>query len=442
LLLCVTPSKMLSQNNIIDEVIWVVGDESILRSEVEEQKLRAQYEGTPIQGDPYCVIPEQIAIQKLFLHQAVLDSVVVAESSVNSQVESRLNYFISQIGSKEKMEEYFRKNTSALREDLREMIRNQQIIQQMQQKLVGDLKSTPAEVRRFFNQLPADSIPTVPAQVEMQIISFEPPVAIEEVNRIKDRLRDFSERINNGTGDFSVLSRLYSEDTESAKRGGELGFMGRGQLVPEFSAVAFNLIDTKKVSRIVKTEFGYHIIQLIEKRGDRINCRHILLKPRVSINEKTKAIQSLDSISKLIREDKLTFEQAVMNFSQDKNTAMNAGLMLNEKSGNSKFEYQDLPPEIAKNVYDMNVGEISKPFIMMNQSTNKEVVAVVKVKSKVENHAANLSDDYQMIKGIYEAKNRETFLNNWIVKKQKETYISIDPAWINCSFQYSGWVKK
>ncbi len=433
---------MLSQNNIIDEVIWVVGDESILRSEVEEQKLRAQYEGTPIQGDPYCVIPEQIAIQKLFLHQAVLDSVVVAESSVNSQVESRLNYFISQIGSKEKMEEYFRKNTSALREDLREMIRNQQIIQQMQQKLVGDLKSTPAEVRRFFNQLPADSIPTVPAQVEMQIISFEPPVAIEEVNRIKDRLRDFSERINNGTGDFSVLSRLYSEDTESAKRGGELGFMGRGQLVPEFSAVAFNLIDTKKVSRIVQTEFGYHIIQLIEKRGDRINCRHILLKPRVSINEKTKAIQSLDSISKLIREDKLTFEQAVMNFSQDKNTAMNAGLMLNEKSGNSKFEYQDLPPEIAKNVYDMNVGEISKPFIMMNQSTNKEVVAVVKVKSKVENHAANLSDDYQMIKGIYEAKNRETFLNNWIVKKQKETYISIDPAWINCSFQYSGWVKK
>lgn len=440
-LLSVAPLKMLAQNNIVDEVIWVVGDESILRSEVEEQKLRAQYEGTPIQGDPYCVIPEQIAIQKLFLHQASLDSVVVSESSVNNQVESRLNYFISQIGSKEKMEEYFRKNTTALREDLREMIRNQQIIQQMQQKLVGELKSTPADVRRFFNQLPADSIPTVPAQVEMQIISFEPPVAIEEINRIKDRLRDFTERINSGTGDFSVLARLYSEDTESAKRGGELSFMGRGQLVPEFSAVAFNLIDTKKVSRIVQTEFGFHIIQLIEKRGDRINCRHILLKPRVSLDEKSKAIHNLDSISKLIREDKLTFEQAVMNFSQDKNTAMNAGLMLNEKSGNSKFEYQDLPPEIAKIVYGMNVGEISKPFTMMNPSTNKEVVAVVKVKSKVENHPANLTDDYQMIKAIYEGKNKETFLNNWIVKKQKETYISIDPSWINCKFQYPGWVK-
>lgn len=441
LLLSIVPIKMWAQNNIIDEVIWVVGDESILRSEVEEQKLRAQYEGTPIQGDPYCVIPEQIAIQKLYLHQAVLDSIVVSESSVMSQVESRLNYFISQIGSKEKMEEYFRKNTTDLREDLRDMIRNQQIIQQMQQKLVGTLKSTPADIRRFYTQLPADSIPTVPAQVELQIISFEPPVPIDETNRIKERLRDFTDRINSGTTDFSVLARLYSEDTESAKRGGELGFMGRGQLVPEFATVAFNLIDTKKVSRIVQTEFGFHIIQLIEKRGDRINCRHILLKPRVSLDEKTKAIHNLDSISKLIRDNTMTFEKGVMNFSQDKNTALNAGLMLNEKSGNSKFEYQDLPPEVAKIVYGMNVGEISKPFTMINQASNKEVVAVVKVKSKVENHKANLTDDYQMLRGIYENNSKQEFLNKWIVKKQKETYISIDPAWKKCKFQYPGWLK-
>jgi len=441
LLLSIVPIKMWAQNNIIDEVIWVVGDESILRSEVEEQRLRAQYEGTPIQGDPYCVIPEQIAIQKLYLHQAVLDSIVVSESSVMSQVESRLNYFISQIGSKEKMEEYFRKNTTDLREDLRDMIRNQQIIQQMQQKLVGTLKSTPADIRRFYTQLPADSIPTVPAQVELQIISFEPPVPIDETNRIKERLRDFIDRINSGTTDFSVLARLYSEDTESAKRGGELSFMGRGQLVPEFATVAFNLIDTKKVSRIVQTEFGFHIIQLIEKRGDRINCRHILLKPRVSLDEKTKAIHNLDSISKLIRDNTMTFEKGVMNFSQDKNTALNAGLMLNEKSGNSKFEYQDLPPEVAKIVYGMNVGEISKPFTMINQASNKEVVAVVKVKSKVENHKANLTDDYQMLRGIYENNSKQEFLNKWIVKKQKETYISIDPAWKKCKFQYPGWLK-
>lgn len=430
-----------TENNIIDEVIWVVGDESILRSEVEEQRLRAQYEGTPIQGDPYCVIPEQMAIQKLYLHQAVLDSIVPNESSVNTQVESRLNYFIAQIGSKEKMEEYFRKNSTELREELREMIRNQQIIQQMQQKLIGDIKSTPAELRRFFNQLPEDSIPTVPAEVELQVVSFEPPVPIEETNRIKERLRDFTERINSGSSDFSVLARLYSEDTESAKRGGELGFLGRGQLVPEFAAVAFNLTDPKKVSRIVQTEFGYHIIQLIEKRGDRINCRHILLKPRISIEQKESAIHRLDSISNLIRENKMTFEQAVMNFSQDKNTVMNAGLMLNSKTGTSKFEFQDLPAEVAKVVYNMNVGEISKPFSMIEPTTNKEVVAVVKVKSKIGNHKANMTDDYQMLKTFYENKKKQEFLNDWIAKKQKETYISIDPAWRNCKFEYPGWIK-
>jgi len=430
-----------AQKNIIDEVIWIVGDEAILRSEVEEQRIRAQYEGTPIQGDPYCVIPEQIAINKLFLHQAVLDSIEVSESTVMNQVENRLNFFISQIGSKEKMEEYFRKNTPALREDLRIMFREQMIIQQMQQKLVGDIKSTPADVRRFFNNLPADSIPMVPAQVELQIISFEPPVPIEEINRVKERLRDFTERVNSGTTDFSVLARLYSEDTESAKRGGELGFMGRGQLVPEFSAVAFNLTDPKKVSRIVQTEFGCHIIQLIEKRGDRINCRHILMKPRVSLEYKNKAIQRLDSIAGEIRNGKITFENAVMNYSLDKNTAMNAGLMLNEKSGTSKFEYQDLPQEVAKIVYGMNVGEISKPFSMINPQTNKEVVAIVKVKSKTENHRANLTDDYQMLKNYYEGIKREEFIKNWIVKKQRETYISIDPKWQNCEFQYPGWIK-
>ena len=431
-----------AQKNIIDEVIWIVGDEAILRSEVEQQRIRAQYEGTPIQGDPYCVIPEQIAINKLFLHQAVLDSIEVSESTVMNQVENRLNFFISQIGSKEKMEEYFRKNTPALREDLRVMFRDQMIIQQMQQKLVGDIKSTPADVRRFFNNLPEDSIPMVPAQVELQIISFEPPVPIEEINRVKERLRDFTERVNSGTTDFSVLARLYSEDTESAKRGGELGFMGRGQLVPEFSAVAFNLTDPKKVSRIVQSEFGFHIIQLIEKRGDRLNCRHILMKPRVSLEYKNQAIQKLDSIAGEIRNGKITFEKAVMNYSLDKNTAMNAGLMLNEKSGTSKFEYQDLPQEVAKIVYGMNVGEVSKPISMISPQTNKEVVAIVKVKSKTENHRANLTDDYQMLKNYYEGIKREEFIKNWIVKKQRETYISIDPKWQNCEFQYPGWIKK
>ncbi len=430
-----------AQSNIIDEIIWIVGDESILKSEVEEQRIRAQYEGVPITGDPYCVIPEQIAIQKLYLHQAQLDSIEVNEGTVMNQVEMRMNYFVSQIGSREKLEEYFGKSTLALREDMREMVRDQMIIQQMQQKLVENIKSTPADVRRFYNTLAADSIPTVPAQVELQIISFQPPVPPEETEAIKDRLREFAERVNNGTTEFSVLARLYSEDTESAKRGGELGFMGKGQLVPEFANVAFNLNDPKRVSRVVESEFGFHIIQLIEKRGDRINCRHILMKPKVSLADKQKAIEKLDSITNLIRKEKMTFEQGVMYFSQDKNSAMNAGLMLNQRSGTSKFEYQDLPQEVAKVVYGMNVSEISKPFSMIDPSSNKEVVAVVKVKSKVETHKANLMDDYQLLKNFYEETKKAEFLKAWIAKKQKETYISIDPAWQNCDFEYPGWIK-
>ncbi len=444
ILVSIAPVKLRAQlkNNIIDEVIWVIGDESILRSEVEEQKLRAQYDGTAITGDPYCVIPEQIAIQKLFLHQAVLDSIVVSESSVMNQVENRLNYFVNQIGSKEKMEEYFHKNSSDLREELREMIRNQQIINQMQQKLVADIKSTPADVRRFVSDLAPDSIPTIPAEVELQIISFEPTIPIEETNRIKEKLRDYTERVNKGTTDFSVLARLYSEDPGSALHGGELGFFNKTTMYPEFTQVAFSLTDPKKVSRIVQTESGFHIIQLIEKRGDRINCRHILLKPQISLVEKEKGIHRLDSVANQIRTNKINFEQGVLLYSQDKNTAMNAGLMLNDKNNTSKFEFQDLAPEIAKIVYTMNVGEISKPFSMIVKATNKEVVAVVKLKSKIETHKANLTDDYQMLKAFYEGRKKQEFINKWIVKKQKETYISIDPAWQNCSFQYPGWIKK
>lgn len=438
----ITALQMFAQGAVIDEVIWVVGDEAILRSEVEEERLRAQYEGQEIPGDPYCIIPEQIAIQKLFLHQAELDSIEVSESTVANQVEMRLNYYISQIGSKEKMEEYFRKSEAEMKEEMATTVRNQMIIQQMQQKLTENINSTPAEIRRYYNRLPEDSIPTVAAQVEVQVISFEPPVPQEEIDRVKQQLRSFTERVNSGSVDFSMLARLYSEDTESAKHGGELGFVGRGQLVPEFADAAFNLTDPKRVSRIVETEYGYHIIQLIEKRGERVNCRHILMRPRISSDDKVAALNRLDSISELIRTEKITFEQAVLMFSQDKNSVMNAGLMLNENSGSSKFEYQELPPEIARQIYDMQVGDISKPFVLMDKVKNKEICAIVKLKSKTSVHKANLVDDYQIIRQMYEEQEKMKFINEWIKKKQQETYISISPEWQNCDFQYPHWVKK
>ena len=426
---------------VIDEIIWVVGDEAILRSEVEEERLRAQYEGQPISGDPYCLIPEQIAIQKLFLHQAELDSIEANESTVNHQVEMRINYYISQIGSKEKMEEYFRKSMMEIREEMHTAVKNQMIIQQMQNKLTENIKSTPAEVRRYYNSLPQDSIPTIPAQVEVQILSFEPPVSREETERIKTRLREFTERVNSGSADFSMLARLYSEDTESAKRGGELGFVGRGQLVEPFADVAFNLVDTKKVSRIVETEYGYHIIQLIEKRGDRINCRHILLRPRVSSDDKVQALSRLDSIAQLIRNDSISFEVAVINYSQDKNTAFNAGLMMNPNTGATKFEYRELPSEVAKHIYNMEQGAVSEPFSMIDETTNKEVCAIVKLKRKTDIHKANLTDDYQVIKDMYETKLKVELIDKWIRNKQKETYVHIKEGWDNCDFEYD-WVSR
>lgn len=437
LLLFVLP---MAADNVIDQVIWVVGDEPILLSEVEEERLRAQYEGQQIPGDPYCVIPEQMAIQKLFLHQAQLDSVQANESTVSHQVDMRINYYISQIGSREKMEEYFRKSTAEIREELMTTVRNQMIIQQLQGKLTEHIKPTPAEVRRFYNTLPQDSIPVVPAHVEVQIITMEPPIPKEETDRIKTRLRDYQERVNNGTADFAMLARLYSEDTESAKRGGELGLLGKGQLVEAFADVAFNLTDPKKVSRIVETEYGYHIIQLIERKGERVNCRHILLRPRVSAADKMLALERLDTLAQRIRQDSISFEHAVAVFSEDKQTALNGGLMMNPNTGSSRFEYQDLPPEIAKQIYNMQEGDISQPFVMMDQTKNKEVCAIVRLRTKKEVHRANLTDDFQIIRGMLEQKLSGEFLNNWIRKKQQETYIQISDGWRGCDFEYPGWL--
>lgn len=431
---------MKAQTNVIDEVIWIVGDDAILKSDVEQQRIRMQYEGTKTVGEPNCTIPEEIAIQKLLLHQAKIDSITANESNISSQVEQRINYFISQIGSKEKMEEYFGKNMTTIKSELHTVIQDQMIAQQMQQKIVGDIKLTPSEVRNYYTQLPKDAIPVIPAKVEVQIITIEPKIPQEEIDAVKAKLRGFKERIENGSSDFSTLAILYSEDTESAKHGGELGFMGRGMLVPEFSTVAFNLNDPKKVSRIVETEYGFHIIQFIEKRGDRLNCRHILLKPKMSLKDKNDALARLDSIAGSIRSGKETFDEAVTKFSSDKKTRMNAGLMANPQTGSSSFELQDLPPELAKTVNTLNVGEISKPFIMTN-SSGKEVCAVAKVKNKSKTHVANMNEDFQSIKDALKAKKGEKILNDWIDKKQKEVYIKINDDWKDCNFKHPGWIK-
>ena len=432
------------QNNVIDEVVWVVGDEAILKSDVESERLNAQYEGRKFDGDPYCVIPEQLAIQKLFLHQAELDSIDVSEQEVLSRLEQQTNWLIDQIGSKEKMEEYYNKTSTQIREMLRENIRNGLIVQKMQQEIIGDIKIVPADVRRYFKNLPQDSIPFVPTQVEVQIVTLEPKIPQEEIERVKKTLRDYTERIEKGEIAFGTLARLYSEDPGSARRGGEYGFQGRGEVVPEFANVVFNLTDPKKVSKVFETEYGFHIAQLIEKRGDRVSYRHILLKPKVEEKDLETSLLRLDSIAKDIRNAKFTFDEAATFISQDKDTRNNHGLMANPKSGTARFEMQDLAQvsqEIAKVINDMNVGEVSEPFTMINNK-GKEVCAIVKLKARIDGHKATITEDYQRLKSIVQSKLGDEKLHKWIVDKQKSTYVRINENWVTCDFKYPGWVRK
>ena len=442
LLLCLGQT-LFAQDNVVDEVVWVVGDEAILKSEVEEARLNALYQGRRFDGDPYCVIPEEIAVQKLFLHQAELDSIEVSENDVIRQVDFQTNQFIANIGSREKMEEYFNKTSSQIRETLRENVRDGLRVQQMQQKLVGEVKVTPAEVRRYFQDLPPDSIPYVPTQVEVQIITQQPRVPIEEVEAVKARLREFTDRINKGETSFSTLARMYSEDRGTAINGGEMPFMGRGQLDPAFANVAFNLQSPDKISKIVESEYGFHIIQLLEKRGDRIRVRHILLKPHVPDSALIAGMNRLDSIADDIRNEKFTFEDAATVLSHDKDTRNNHGLLPNPNNNTSRFEMQELPPEIAKVVDKMNVGEISGAFTMIPQNTGKEVCVIVKLKSRVNGHKATISEDYQRLKDIVLEKRRAEVLDKWIREKQKTTYVRIKDSWKhNCNFKYPGWVKE
>lgn len=430
-----------AQNSVAEEVAWVVGDEPIFKSDIEEQYLSLQSERAPIVGNPYCVIPEQMAVDKLFLHQAKIDTVVVQESQIAREVDARINFFIANLGSKEKVEEYFHKPMPQLREKVADMIRDQYSIQQVQSNLTKKIKATPADVRRYFNTVPQDSLPYIPKQVEVQIITINPVIPQQEIDEVKSRLRDYAKRINDGEAEFSTMAILYSEHKATAVYGGETGFQSRSVLLPEYATAAFNLNDTKKVSNIVETDDGYHIIQLIEKRGDRINTRHIMLRPKVSDKDLTDAIARLDTIKKEITAGKAKFEEAALFISQDKDSRYNNGIMLNEANHSNLFEMSELPSEIGKLVDKMEVGDMSEPFVMINPKTQREQVAMVKLHRRIEGHKADLAQDYQTLKGIYENHKRDEIIASWIKQKQKDTYVFIEENWRNCEFKYD-WLRK
>lgn len=441
-LLALSPMLGFAQTNIVDEIIWVVGNEPILLSDVEETRISSEAYGQPV-DNPYCTIPEQIAVNKLFVHQAELDSVTVSESDVIRAVDNRINESIQAFGSREALEQMYGRSVSQMRENLKKQYREQMMADEVRQKLTTDVKATPAEVREYFKNVPNDSLPFIPTQVEVQIITSVPEVPRAEVERIENKLREYARRVNSGEADFSTLAKFYSEDG-SARNGGELGYMGRNQLVPEFANVAFTLNDPKKVSKIVRSEYGYHIIQLIDKKGDKINVRHILLKPHIDDSEIEKGIARLDSIANDIRANKFTFDAAALALSDDKDTRNNHGLMANVDQQNgtvsSRFEMQDLPADVAKVVDTLSVGQISRAFRMTNDK-GQEVCAVVMLKNRIEGHPANMTEDFQTLRDVVVDKRKEEKIEQWIKDKIKTTYVRISPDWRNCKFHYEGWVK-
>lgn len=437
-------SALAQLNNVIDEVVWVVGDEAIFRSDVE--KTRQQM--SRVSGNPYCTIPENLALQKLFLHQAKIDSIEVSAETVNRYVEMYINEWVQTAGSKEKLEEYRGMTLSQIREETYDMVHDNQVMNEVRKSLTKDIKVTPAEVRHFFKDFPEDSLPLIPTQVEVELLAEHPKVRQEEVDRVKGLLRDYTERINSGTQTFSVLARMYSDDTESARQGGEMDYMSKMELDPAFANVAWSLTDPKKVSKIVESQFGYHIIQLVDKRGDKLKLRHILKRVHVDDNDVEAGLLRLDSIANDIKENKFTFEDAASLLSDDKDSRNNRGLMFNvtqdpasgDRIRTSRFRMADLPTEIARVVEGMEVGEISKPFQMLDKAGKTQCV-IVKLKSRIPSHTATITEDFQILKQIVQDKRSDEFIQKWIREKQRSTYVRINPDWQNCEFQYPGWVK-
>lgn len=428
-----------AQDNIIDRVEWVVGDKAILRSDIEEAIQYWLSNDRKFESDPYCVVGEDLAVQQLFLHQAVLDSIVVDETQIMRMVDRQMDVLLQRTGSMEKAEEYLKMSSSQIREMYREQLYNMNTMSRMKEKIVGEIKVTPALVRRFYESLPQDSIPYVPTHVEVQILTLEPELDRDEVERVKSDLRDYTDRINRGETSFSTLAILYSQDPGSARLGGELGFTGRSHLAPEFANVAFNLTDPSKVSKIVETEYGFHIIQLIEKRGDKVNVRHILRVPRLSNKNIKDNLVKLDSIAADIKNDLFSFEEAVLHLSDDKDTRNNHGIMFNKMTSAPRFEMQELPVDVARAIDGLNAGEISSPFTL-RLDNGKTVCAIAKLKSKVEGHKATPKDDYETLKELYKSVKSEEKVQQWIENKQKTTYVRVNRESRDCKFLYPGWV--
>ncbi len=438
---------MMAQNRqpqVIDKVVAVVGKNIILQSDIENQYIQYRMQGmTEGTGkEVRARILEDLLLQKLMLNQAEMDSITVTEEQVEAQMDQRIRYFVSRIGSQEKMEEQFGKSMSEIKDEVRQAVRDQMLQEQVQAKIMENVVVTPKEVKDFFRNIPKDSLPTISPSYEIVQIVRRPPVSIDEKLQVKDRLYQIRKRILEGESSFSTMAVLYSEDPGSARQGGELGLTGKGVWAQEFENVAFNLRDGE-ISDVVETEFGFHIIQLIEKRDNMVNCRHILLTAKVPVEALEKAQNLLDSVAMLIRNGDMTFEDACKKFSDD-DSKSNGGYLNNASTGGNWLSLQDLQelesnyPEyknLAFVVSRLEVGEISDP-LPMTTNENNDAFRLIMVKRKTEAHQANLKDDYNLIQNWAIGQKRQDAIGKWVSNKAAKAYLRLDEAYKNYDFYY------
>jgi len=423
---------------VIDKILAVVGNSIVKLSDIENQYIQYVAQGYSPTGDMKCQIFEEMLFQGLLLTQAALDSIEVTEKDVESELDRRLTMFIQRAGSEAALEEYFNKSIVEIKEEFRSVVKDQLITQRMQETITAEVAVSPSEVRKFYNSIPADSLPLIGAEVEVLQISKYPKITDEDIALVKDKLNQMRERIVKGEN-FSALATLYSEDEGTATEGGELGFIGRGMLDPDFAAAAFRL-EKNEVSEVVESAFGYHIIQMIERRGEQINVRHILMRPKVRPNQKNEAKTILDSLRNALNTDTLTFSEMAMLHSDDDETKRNGGIMINPYTNTSKFEIEQLDPATNFEINKLMVGEISKPFEAVdNKGTT--VYRIILLKSRSRAHVANLEMDYNFIKDLALEDKKQKMLEEWILEKQKTTYVRIEDAYLNCNFSYKGWIK-
>lgn len=422
------------QAQVIDKIVAVVGNNIIMQSDIEEQYMQYRMQGG-IKGSASsirCEILEDMLFRKLMLNQAELDSITVSDEQIDSEVDRYIRYYLSQFGSQEKLEKYYDKPMKDIKNDLRDMLKEKQLMEEVQRKIVEGVNATPSDVREFYNNIPKDSIPMVSAQYEIAELVKKPPITLDEKLAVKERLYGLRSRILKGER-FSTMALLYSEDPGSAKKGGELGFKGRGELVPEFEAAAFALKDGE-ISEVVETEYGYHIIQLIERRGDYINVRHILLTVRVSPEALQTAYNELEYIANLIRNDSITFDEAVKVHS-DEDDKTNGGYLINPVTGGTLFAAEDLDQQVSVVVNRLQVGEVSDP-VPMKTKNDKDAYRLLMIKKKTTPHKANLKEDYALIQQWTMQKLRQDAINKWIDAKSSKAYVKISDDYKDCDFNF------